>query len=200
MPTRTPANPPPSTRARIARAFVIGKDRLFDEDPRFGLVVLAEIADKALSPGVNDSGTAIAIIGSLARLLVLWAAPVETAAEPTYDKSRGAGTLGADMFDDAFTPIARDGAGAVEVVVRLQKALSSLASHGDASMQDAARAHGRMALARAGEGHEPAGRPGTRSRRGRLRTTLISISSSADQGVWVDARRSHHCRRALGRG
>jgi uncharacterized membrane protein len=33
----------------------------------------------------------------------------------------------ADMFDDAFTGIARDGAGAVEVVVRLLKALESLA-------------------------------------------------------------------------
>jgi len=46
-------------------------------------------------------------------------------------------------------PIARDGAGAVEVIVRLQKALASLAVHDDASMPEAARAHARMALARA---------------------------------------------------
>ena len=135
--------------AWIASAFVIGKERLFDEDPRFGLVVLAEIADKALSPAVNDSGTAIAIIGSLARLLVLWGAPVETAAEPTYPRVEVPELLARDLFDDAFTPIARDGAGAVEVMVRLQKALSALASHGDTAMREAARAHALQALARA---------------------------------------------------
>jgi len=135
--------------ARIASAFVIGTERRFDDDPRFGLVVLAEIAAKALSPGINDSGTAIAIIGSLARLFVLWAAPVETAAEPLYDRVEVPELSVRDMFDDAFMPIARDGAGAVEVIVRLQKALASLAVHDDASMPEAARAHARMALARA---------------------------------------------------
>src|SRR5690606_475623 len=35
--------------ARLEKAFVVGKDRLFDHDPRFGLVVLSEIAARALS-------------------------------------------------------------------------------------------------------------------------------------------------------
>lgn len=54
-----------------------------------------------------------------------------------------------DMFDDAFTAIARDGAGVVEVAVRLQKALHSLASIGDSKMRDAAEYHSRLALKRA---------------------------------------------------
>lgn len=54
-----------------------------------------------------------------------------------------------DMFDDAFTGIARDGAAAVEVAVRLQKALQSLAAVGDADMRAAALEHSRRALARA---------------------------------------------------
>ncbi len=54
------------------------------------------------------------------------------------------------MFDDAFTAIARDGAGAVEVTGgRLQKAFESLASVGDEAMRGAALRHSRMALARA---------------------------------------------------
>jgi uncharacterized membrane protein len=54
-----------------------------------------------------------------------------------------------DMFDDAFTAIARDGASTIEVQVRLQKALESLASIGDNSLEGAARYHSRLAAARA---------------------------------------------------
>lgn len=35
-----------------------------------------------------------------------------------------------DMFDDAFTAIARDGAGVIEVTIRLEKAFESLATIG----------------------------------------------------------------------
>lgn len=137
---------------QVAKAFVIGRDRLFDEDPRFGLVVLSEIADRALSSGVNDPGTAIAIIGSLVRLFVLWVEPLEDLPAPEYDRVEVPELSMRDMFDDAFTPIARDGAGAVEVVLRLQKALESLSSLGDRAMRDAAMAHARLALARAEKG------------------------------------------------
>jgi uncharacterized membrane protein len=55
----------------------------------------------------------------------------------------------ADMFDDAFTGIARDGAGTVEVVVRLLKAFESLAATEDTVMRDNALRHARLALVRA---------------------------------------------------
>ena len=55
----------------------------------------------------------------------------------------------ADMFDDAFTGIARDGAGNVEVVVRLLKVLETLVVAGDATMRDNALRHTRLALVRA---------------------------------------------------
>ncbi len=45
---------------RIRNAFVLGTARTFDQDPRFGLIVLSEVAQRALSPAVNDPGTAIA--------------------------------------------------------------------------------------------------------------------------------------------
>jgi uncharacterized membrane protein len=55
----------------------------------------------------------------------------------------------ANMFDDAFTGIARDGAGNIEVVVRLLKALEALAAAGDSTMRDNALRHARLALVRA---------------------------------------------------
>lgn len=39
------------------------------------------------------------------------------------------------MFDDAFTPIASDGAGSIEVVVRSKKAFQTLASIGYARIR-----------------------------------------------------------------
>ncbi|MFO7855483.1 MAG: DUF2254 family protein, partial [Paracoccaceae bacterium] len=63
------ASPDETLRRRVSNAFLLGPQRTFEEDPRFGLVVMAEIAGRALSPGVNDPGTAIAVIGRFVRLL-----------------------------------------------------------------------------------------------------------------------------------
>ena len=137
--------------SQIANAFLIGKDRQFDEDPRFGLIVLSEIASRALSPAVNDPGTAIYITGVLVRLLTHWSQPsaegdIRTA---PCDRVEVPELSVPDMFDDAFTAIGRDGAGVIEVAERLQKAFASLASIGDAAMRETAKHHSRLALARA---------------------------------------------------
>ncbi|MEO6422443.1 MAG: DUF2254 domain-containing protein [Candidatus Nitrotoga sp.] len=137
---------------RAVESFKIGGERRFDDDPRFGLVVLSEIAGRALSPGINDPGTAIAIVGTLLRLFTMWSEPatVEDEHTPKYDRVEVPEVSVRDMFDDAFTAIGRDGAGVVEVSVRLQKTLHSLASIGDSEMRDAAEHHSRLALKRAG--------------------------------------------------
>jgi uncharacterized membrane protein len=136
---------------KIGEAFQIGNDRTFDEDPRFGLIALSEIASRALSPAVNDPGTAIAIIGKFVRLFALWAEPIEEDDKKSieYDHVEVPEISLWDMFDDAFTPIARDGAGTVEVAVRLQKAFESLASIGVTSLRDVAIHYARLARARA---------------------------------------------------
>ncbi len=137
--------------SQIEKAFQIGNDRTFDDDPRFGLITLSEIASRALSPAVNDPGTAIAIIGRFVRLFALWTEPVKEGDKQDIECDRVAVpeiALG-DMFDDAFTPIARDGAGTVEVSVRLQKAFESLASIGITALRDLAIYYARLARARA---------------------------------------------------
>lgn len=135
----------------VASSFQVGGNRLFDDDPRFGLVVLSEIAGRALSPGINDPGTAIDVVGTLVRLLALWGEPAKDPAgsAPVFDRIEVPEISARDLFDDAFTATARDGAGVVEVAVRLQKALRSLASLDDANMHEAAKQHSRLALKRA---------------------------------------------------
>ncbi|MCD2450221.1 DUF2254 domain-containing protein [Methylicorpusculum oleiharenae] len=135
----------------IAATFLIGNSRVFDQDPRFGLLVLSEIASRALSPAVNDPGTAICVTGTLVRLFVLWTecGKAEDVSKVQFDRVAVPELSVADMFDDAFTGMARDGAGTVEVVVRLLKALESLAATEDAAMHYNALRHARLALVRA---------------------------------------------------
>ncbi len=110
----------------IARTFVIGPERSFDQDPRFGLVVLGEIAGKALSPGINDPGTAIQVIGAGVRLLDDWS---HVSAEKNTRCARIlAPALDPEgLLDDLFGPIGRYGAGDIAVAKPLQHALLSLA-------------------------------------------------------------------------
>ncbi|MET0981230.1 MAG: DUF2254 domain-containing protein [Telluria sp.] len=132
----------------LRSAFLVGPLRQFDDDPRFGLVVLAEIACRALSPGINDAGTAIGILGSLHRLFDEWAAPAEDA-PPEFDRIAVPSLSIDDLFDDVFPAIARDGGGLVEVAMRLQRVLGELGRCPDAPMRSAARRQAGLAMARA---------------------------------------------------
>jgi len=138
--------------APVRKGFTVDDERTFDEDPRFGLVVLSEIASRALSPAVNDPGTAIDVIGRSVRILAEWRRVGEQAAAERGGEAVRHPRLWvpplneAEFFDDLFNPIARDGASLVEVQIRLQKALAALAELG---FPEPARRHGRLALVRA---------------------------------------------------
>lgn len=135
----------------VAATFEIGSSRVFEQDPRFGLLVLSEIASRALSPAINDPGTAIVVTGTFVRLFVLWNeyGKADDVSRVEFDRVAVPELSMADMFDDAFTGIARDGASSVEVVVRLLKALEALAASEDAAMRDNALRHAGLALVRA---------------------------------------------------
>ncbi|MCM2294025.1 DUF2254 domain-containing protein [Allorhizobium sp. BGMRC 0089] len=134
----------------ITSAFTIGDTRSFDQDPRFGASVLTEIASRALSPAVNDPGTAIDVISRAMRILAAWNAPMEKEADEVLHPRLHVMSIALDdLFDDLFTPIARDGAGLVEVALRLQKAFCALARFDGPGFYDNACRHAAEALARA---------------------------------------------------
>src|SRR5690606_2618906 len=118
-----------AAEAGLRDCFVVGDARIYDTDPRFGFVVLGEIADKALSPGVNDPGTAIDAIDTATRLLLDWPDEVAgaRAAEAPHDRVLVAALSHGDVLEDVYRPVARDGAGIIEVVIRLLKSLETLA-------------------------------------------------------------------------
>jgi uncharacterized membrane protein len=141
----------PELLERCGAAFLIGDQRTFDDDPRFGLVVLSEIASRALSPAVNDPGTAIHIIGCFVRLFTDWAAccrETERKSErrPRYGRVVLPELALEDLFEDAFQAIARDGAACLEVGLRLQKGLSLLRLLPVPGIEQVAMDHARLAL------------------------------------------------------
>ncbi|GGE04541.1 hypothetical protein GCM10011390_24380 [Aureimonas endophytica] len=138
----------PADEAALSACFTIGDRRSFDQDPRFGICVLTEVASRALSPATNDLGTAVDVIGRLLRVLAAWAAPTD-AEEGAIDNVFVPPLRVDDLFDDAFLAVGRDGAGVVEVGIRLQKALRTLSRLDHPGFADAARRHARLALERA---------------------------------------------------
>lgn len=140
---------------KITSAFTVGPARRFEQDPRFGLIVLSEVASRALSPGINDPGTAIDVIGCGVRVLTPW---LQHAASGIEEKPRPVRHVyvealdSADLFDDFFTPIARDGASTVEIGIRLQKALKALAAVGDDHIKRIAREHMTLVIKRFDQG------------------------------------------------
>ncbi|RDC68006.1 DUF2254 domain-containing protein [Rhodovulum sp. 12E13] len=133
--------------ADLRNGVTIGPSRNFDEDPRFGVIVLTEIASRALSPAVNDPGTAIDIIGRHVRLLARWR--LRDDAEVRFDRVHVPPILVQDVIEDAFSPIARDGSALSEVQIRLQKALAALCGVAPELFAHACMAMSREAIARA---------------------------------------------------
>lgn len=123
-------------------AFTLSGARTHVQDPRFGLITLSEIASRALSPGVNDPGTAIDVIGTLVRLVVRYAEMHADAQDPLHDRVWARPLDPRDLLVDSFRPSARDGAANVEVGIRLRKGLAVIMACRDAGL---ARAAGEMA-------------------------------------------------------
>ncbi|WP_193370464.1 DUF2254 domain-containing protein [Pelagibius marinus] len=127
---------------------VVGFERSHEGDPRLGFELLAEVACRALSPGINDPQTALAAIEYLGSLLAL--AAVRPAADyPACTTPDGRVTFlhpdfGA-LVERALRPVVRDGAGEAEVIAAVMQVLCDLAAcaapdHLDAILEEAERA------------------------------------------------------------
>lgn len=136
---------------KILGALTIGVRRTFEHDPRFGLSVLSEIASRALSPAVNDPGTAIDVLSRGVRSLTCWSKPPEQMEQVDAGCERVFlhGLEVGDLFDDFFAPIARDGASLIEVDLRMMKALISLAQINPDMFKSACTRHITLLLTRA---------------------------------------------------
>ncbi|MGB9096675.1 DUF2254 domain-containing protein [Erwinia sp.] len=132
--------------SELLSALSVSDVRSFNQDPRFCLSVMAEIACRALSPAVNDPGTAIDVIGRGVRVLTVYGNQYAENGKVRYPAIHIAPLSTSDLLDDFFSPIARDGAAMREIQIRLLKGLAMLSHARPEFYASTANAHAREAL------------------------------------------------------
>lgn len=135
----------------LREALPLSSQRSFEQDPLFALTVLAEVGTRALSPGVNDPGTAIDVINRLGRLVAkAGTGACKDAPSCTRIWSRPLAPEG--LFEVSFDPLARCAGDALEVHLALQSTLAQLQAHGqDETIRKAAGQVAARCLERAEE-------------------------------------------------
>lgn len=126
----------------------VGDDREFEQDPRFGLIVLSEIASRALSSAMNDPGTAIEVMAAGLRVLLSYADAYDEMEEPRFCSVYAPDIEISELVASFANPISRDGANVVEVQMRLIKILEALALRMPDVYSEAAREGVKQALER----------------------------------------------------
>jgi uncharacterized membrane protein len=113
----------------LLRAIRLKGDRTFDQDPKYPIRLLVDIAIKALSPAINDPTTAVQAINQIEDLLLrLGGRNLDVGC---VNDARGTLRLICQMptWEDyltlAFDEIRQYGAGSVQVMRRLRAALGA---------------------------------------------------------------------------
>jgi uncharacterized membrane protein len=117
-------------RSLLLAAIAVGDSRTMQQDVEFGIIQLTDIAVRALSPGVNDPGTACDVIVHLGNVMTeLWTYPPldTTHRSPAAALVRRQPTHAA-LLDRAFGPILHYGGADREVVLSLRRVVTLLLS------------------------------------------------------------------------
>ena len=118
------------TTAQLNAAYTVSPQRTVATDAAFGIRQIVDIAMKALSPGINDTTTAVMCIDYLAAILVRLATRRLT---PSHCLDQGKlriitrGPSFESLLADAFDQIRQNGAGNVAIMVRMLGALHTIA-------------------------------------------------------------------------
>ncbi|WP_374471632.1 DUF2254 domain-containing protein [Phenylobacterium sp.] len=134
----------------LQRRVTLGAQRTHQQDPRYGMRVLGEVAGRALSPGVNDPGTARDVLARSTLLVNLWVEACPPDDAPRVDVV-APGLSAEALLEEALGPIIRHGADDPGLQVELQHALAGLAALHDREVARAAWKLSRKALDAASE-------------------------------------------------
>jgi uncharacterized membrane protein len=133
----------PLPKRDLVRCIHTGRERTFEQDPKYAFRILVDIAIKALSPAINDPTTAVQALDQIDDLLRrLSRLPLGNL---RIKDQAGVARLFVPMpvWEDylalAFDEIRQCGATSVQVMRRLHAALAALAETGDLKRSIAAR-------------------------------------------------------------
>lgn len=147
----------------LARAMTLGDSRSVEQDVEFAVRQLVEIGLRALSPGVNDPFTAVAVLDRLGAALCLVAGRALPAVRCRRDgavRLERPTTDYAGLADAMFHMLRQAGAGVPAVMIRLLEVLAEAAAvERDPARHAVLRRHAALARAAAlGATQDPAAR------------------------------------------
>jgi len=125
-------NPPsPEMIAALQATFGISRHRTVEQDAAFGIRQLVDVTLKALSPGINDTTTAVTCVDYLTTILARLA-PQQIPASLRYEDGElrviAIGPSFQSLLSDAFDQIRESAKGNVAVMLRMLAALQTIAS------------------------------------------------------------------------
>ena len=116
--------------AKLNAAYSVSRQRTVETDAAFGIRQIVDIAMKALSPGINDTTTAVMCIDYLAAIMVRLATR-KFAPSHCLDQGKLRLIIRGPSFEgllaEAFDQIRQNGAGNVAILVRMLDALHTIA-------------------------------------------------------------------------
>lgn len=120
---RGAADPDDDLRRGINSCFMLSNQRSIDQDVSFGLRQISDVALKALSPGINDTTTAVMCVDWATAIFVCLAQrdPVSPFRASKSDELRviAPGPTFEDIFEDTFAEIRQNAGGNVTVLTAM---------------------------------------------------------------------------------
>ena len=120
---------------RLLACFDLGPVRTLQQDAEFGMVQIADIALKAISPAVNDPSTAINCLDQLGRIMIRWIArdpPDAALYDPPHVVRVAIPWIDLDgLLDTGFELIRHYAEGDLPVSLRMLRVLQDMASTTD---------------------------------------------------------------------
>ena len=124
------ALPDDEAAARLSAAYIISRQRTVQQDAGFGIRQIVDIALKALSPGVNDTTTAVNCVdylGAIIARLVVREFPSPRRLEEGELRVITRGPCFESLLSEAFDQIRQNAAGNVAVLKRQLQSLEIIA-------------------------------------------------------------------------
>mgnify|MGYP000072157113 CR=1 FL=1 len=123
--------PDAETTAALQAAFSLSRYRTVEQDAAFGVRQLVDVALKALSPGINDTTTAVTCVDYLTMILARLA-PQQTPASHRYKDGElrviAIGPSFQSLLCEAFDQIRESAKGNLSIMLRMLSALQTIAS------------------------------------------------------------------------
>jgi len=124
------APPHPETTAELQAAFSLSPHRTLEQDAAFGVRQLVDIALRALSPGINDTTTAVTCVDYLTTILARLA-PQHIPASHRYEGGElrviAIGPSFQSLLSEAFDQIRESAKGNLGIMVRMLGSLETIA-------------------------------------------------------------------------